>query len=114
MCPESPNPVSFVVDAVCPRSGGLHPVNVNKRLGATLLPNEQCRFMVWAPGAERVTLEVVNPDPRRVCMERDGDGYHTATVPNLGPGARYMYQLGEGSSRPDPASRSQPDGVHAA
>jgi len=47
-------------------------------------------------------------------MERDDSGYHRALVQHVGPGARYTYRLGDKTERPDPASRSQPDGVHVA
>jgi maltooligosyltrehalose trehalohydrolase len=46
-------------------------------------------------------------------MRRDALGYHHALVENTRPSAKYLYQL-DGSRRwPDPASRSQPEGVHA-
>jgi maltooligosyltrehalose trehalohydrolase len=47
-------------------------------------------------------------------MERDSSGYFRAVVDGLEPGARYSYRLDHGDPRPDPASRFQPDGVHAA
>ena len=33
-------------------------------------------------------------------------------IANVAPGARYLFRLENGSDRPDPASRFQPDGVH--
>lgn len=45
-------------------------------------------------------------------MRRDEQGYFTAEVDELAPGALYLYDLGEGGLRPDPASRFQPEGVH--
>ena len=47
-------------------------------------------------------------------MKRDPCGYFRVVVDGLDPGARYSYRLDGGDSRPDPASRFQPDGVHAA
>lgn len=47
-------------------------------------------------------------------MERDASGYFRAVVDGVKPGARYSYRLDGGDARPDPASRFQPDGVHAA
>ncbi len=47
-------------------------------------------------------------------MERDAAGYFRAVVDGIEPGTRYLYRLdGGGDPRPDPASRFQPDGVHA-
>ena len=45
-------------------------------------------------------------------MERDARGYHHVTVDGVAPGTRYMYQLDGEKERPDPVSRSQPEGVH--
>jgi maltooligosyltrehalose trehalohydrolase len=82
------------------------------RLGATYLGDGRCHFSVWAPLVERVTLSLKTPDARGVPMERDARGYHRATVEGVMPGARYMYQLDGEKERPDPVSRSQPEGVH--
>jgi maltooligosyltrehalose trehalohydrolase len=46
-------------------------------------------------------------------MERDSFGYFRAVVDGVEPSHRYLYRLDGGESRPDPASRFQPDGVHA-
>jgi len=45
-------------------------------------------------------------------MARDQDGYYRLLVPEVAPGTRYRYLLNGSKSRPDPASRFQPDGVH--
>jgi len=47
-------------------------------------------------------------------MERDATGYFRADVDGIQLGDRYFYRLDGGDSRPDPASRFQPDGVHKA
>ena len=39
-------------------------------------------------------------------------GYHAAVIDQVRSGSRYVFDLGDGRERPDPASRSQPDGVH--
>jgi maltooligosyltrehalose trehalohydrolase len=49
-----------------------------------------------------------------IVMERDPFGYFSAVVDKVEPGARYWYRLDGGDARPDPTSRLQPDGVHAA
>lgn len=83
-------------------------------LGATLTPDGSCTFCVWANKAQSVTLVLESPEVRRVPMQRTPDGYHTVTVEGVGVGARYRYDLDGRVQRPDPASRSQPDGVHGA
>ena len=44
-------------------------------------------------------------------MAHEHHGYHVATVDGLIPDTRYRFRL-EGGEFPDPASRSQPEGVH--
>jgi maltooligosyltrehalose trehalohydrolase len=45
-------------------------------------------------------------------MQKTPDGYHEVVV-ECGEGTRYFFEV-NGTRRPDPASRHQPDGVHAA
>jgi maltooligosyltrehalose trehalohydrolase len=73
-----------------------------------------CRFRLWAPFAKAVSVEVYSPSCRQVNLLEAGDGYWTGKVEGVEPGARYKYNLGDEHWFPDPASASQPDGVHAA
>jgi maltooligosyltrehalose trehalohydrolase len=45
-------------------------------------------------------------------MEPDDWGNHSAIVERLAPDSLYSYELSDGRSLPDPASRFQPKGVH--
>jgi maltooligosyltrehalose trehalohydrolase len=45
-------------------------------------------------------------------LSQETFGYWKGTVQNISPGTRYQYLLNHTLARPDPASRSQPDGVH--
>ncbi len=45
-------------------------------------------------------------------MESQPFGYWETTVSHIGQGTRYQYVLNKKLKRPDPASRSQPEGVH--
>lgn len=64
-------------------------------------------FRVWAPGHEGVTLVTEGGDH---VLAAEPDGYFSALVPDVEPGTRYRYRLGDGGTLyPDPASRSQPD-----
>jgi maltooligosyltrehalose trehalohydrolase len=56
-----------------------------------------------------VQLHLFEPD-RTLELETGPDGYHT-TICRCGVGTRYRYVL-DGRELADPASRSQPDGVH--
>ncbi len=70
------------------------------------------RFRVWAPERQRVEL-VINPRTSAEThgLERSSDGFHNGYVA-AAAGARYAYLLDGDGPFPDPASRSQPDGVH--
>ena len=83
-----------------------------QRLGATYLGSGRCHFLVWAPTAERVELQIVSSGDRCVPLERVGRGYHRAVVDNVEPGILYRFRLNGQKERPDPASRYQPEGVH--
>jgi len=44
-------------------------------------------------------------------MNAQDGGYYSTFVRGLEPGKRYRYLLNEDRARPDPVSRSQPEGV---
>lgn len=67
------------------------------------------RFHVWAPRLEQLVVRVDGEDHR---MSRVVEGSFTAHVTGARHGSRYQLVLPDGSLRPDPASRWQPDGVH--
>lgn len=79
-------------------------------LGASYGP-QATTFHVWAPGAQQVETHLLDSD-RYITMQRDRAGYFTCHVDGVMPGARYYYRLDGEKERPDPASRSQPEGVH--
>jgi maltooligosyltrehalose trehalohydrolase len=80
-------------------------------LGARL-DGEQCTFRVWAPNAQRVDVRI-SGHAGDTAMTREGDrGYFVATARGVMSGARYRFVIDGDRSYPDPASRSQPDGVH--
>ncbi len=75
-------------------------------------------FAVWAPERERVAVVVDGTDHP---MTRIGEGQHAdrgwwhARVEGAGPGTDYAYRLDDDETPlPDPRSRWQPHGVHAA
>jgi maltooligosyltrehalose trehalohydrolase len=70
-------------------------------------------FRVWAPASTRVDVIIYGPDAEAVHpLDAEADGWFRGVVPGTGAGARYKYRLDEKDAFPDPASRSQPDGVH--
>ncbi|HKO56908.1 MAG TPA: alpha-amylase family glycosyl hydrolase, partial [Thermoanaerobaculia bacterium] len=91
------------------RGEGARTADEGPLLGARLLDAKRTEFRVWAPHRERVELHIVAPREQRVAMTKR-DGYHEAVVES-GEGTRYFFTL-DGTDRPDPASRYQPEGVH--
>ncbi len=81
-------------------------------LGATPLPGGACRFVVWAPRADRVDVLVHGPEARSVSLHPAPRGYFAGEIDGIPPGARYRYRLNGEAEYPDPASRHQPEGVH--
>jgi len=89
------------------------PLQVSSDVGATPLASGRTRFTVWAPRAQQVAVRVTAPDPREpVPMRRRSPGWFSLTLDGAGPGTQYVYLLDGERERPDPASRSLPEGVH--
>lgn len=82
--------------------------------GALYLGNGKTRFRIWAPGASSVQLQIITPSARNLTLAKADDGYHELVVEDVNPGTGYLYSVDGAEPRPDPASRYQPDGVHAA
>lgn len=80
--------------------------------GAWYRPGIGTEFRIWAPLPQQLELELLQPEARRLPLERDEWGYASVVCPDVGPGARYRYRINGESSFPDPASLSQPEGVH--
>lgn len=68
-------------------------------------------FNVWAPKAKHIHLVVQNSGESHKMQPKDF-GYWWLKLENVSPGLRYKYQIDGKESFPDPASLSQPDGVH--
>ncbi|TVM32843.1 malto-oligosyltrehalose trehalohydrolase [Oceanidesulfovibrio marinus] len=92
---------------------------LRRSAGPYRLPGQKARWMfpLWAPRAETVVLELLDPESCGVVMAAHEGGLWTAEVEGLSAGDRYRYRLrhcgeDEWITRPDPASHSQPEGVH--
>ncbi len=88
--------------------------------GCTLMPEGGARFRLWAPSSATATLELWLPDAHAPTMHamRKLQGWHEIDVPDACAGATYRYVVENRDSgalaAPDPASRSNPQGVHEA
>ncbi|MGB6482501.1 MAG: malto-oligosyltrehalose trehalohydrolase [Candidatus Acidiferrales bacterium] len=81
-------------------------------LGANIVADSSCSFLVWAPWAKDVTLQIEGPRPRQIQMNVMEKGYFHCFAPAVPAQTRYFYLLDGSEKRPDPASRYQPEGVH--
>lgn len=59
-------------------------------------------------------LEVTSPNNYSINLEQNALGYWQGIVQNAAPGMRYRFKPDNKAPLPDPASLSQPDGVHGA
>lgn len=85
-----------------------------QHIGSEILSDGRCAFRVWAPAANEVFVDVYHPEPQTLSLERSAGGYWQGLFEGLPAGTRYCYSIDGRILHPDPASRSQPDGVHAA
>ncbi|MCP4650667.1 MAG: malto-oligosyltrehalose trehalohydrolase [PVC group bacterium] len=82
------------------------------KIGAHYIGDRICKFIVWAPFANEVTLKIVLPQELFIPMNKDALGYWSVIVEEINPGTQYLYSLDQSQEKPDPASFYQPDGVH--
>jgi maltooligosyltrehalose trehalohydrolase len=69
-------------------------------------------FRIFAPTHDGVEL-LIEGQGRPRSLNAEGDGFWSALVDGVGPGARYRYRLnGKGDPLPDPTSRFLPEGPH--
>ncbi|HVX38885.1 MAG TPA: malto-oligosyltrehalose trehalohydrolase [Gemmatimonadaceae bacterium] len=82
--------------------------------GARLVDATAVRFSVWAPRARTVHVRLCDGPARgdHPLAAADDRGGREVVVPNAGADADYMILI-DGRPLPDPASRWQPNGVHA-
>jgi maltooligosyltrehalose trehalohydrolase len=89
--------------------------------GTTLLAEGGVRFRLWAPSSPQVELELQaesDGGPRRIVMRAREGGWHEIEVEEAQAGSQYRFIVQTSDAKtlavPDPASRSNPQGVHDA
>ncbi|MFH1837055.1 MAG: malto-oligosyltrehalose trehalohydrolase [Candidatus Omnitrophota bacterium] len=80
--------------------------------GAFYRGGGECEFIVWAPLKEEMTLKLMSSREMCCSMDKKGEGYWYTRIKGIKPGERYVYTADGVTSRPDPASFYQPEGVH--
>ncbi|MEX2565283.1 MAG: malto-oligosyltrehalose trehalohydrolase [Cyclobacteriaceae bacterium] len=86
--------------------------NITKAVGVEKKSDLSYSLTVWAPNAKRVQLKIKG-QANLQDLNKDAYGYWEKTIEGLTAGSRYMFLLDSELLRPDPASRSQPEGVHS-
>ncbi len=82
--------------------------------GAEPTPGGGTRFRLWAPAARQIDLLLEDRETRRETeMTALGDGWFQVDASDAGAGTRYSFRIDGGVIVADPASRSNPDDVHA-
>src|ERR1700761_3110336 len=85
--------------------------NMNRRnIGLNPLANGQVEARLWAPLAKSAALET--EQGRTISLQAMEHGYWHALADAIKPGEKYHFLLDNERKLPDPASLSQPDGVH--
>jgi maltooligosyltrehalose trehalohydrolase len=69
---------------------------------------DKTTFRVWGPEQQLVQVVV---DGKFYSMENDADGYWSVALSDVLPGSKYYFAVDK-KQLPDPASLSQPEGVH--
>jgi maltooligosyltrehalose trehalohydrolase len=82
----------------------------SRRIGVNYTNPDHADVLLWAPLAKNVQL--VLKDGNNIPLEENGFGYWYTSTSDLRPGDRYKFQVNDQDPLPDPASLSQPDGVH--
>ena len=87
-------------------------IDLKKRtIGLHFTEEGKAQLAVWAPLAESVEA-VLPPSSERLPLEREEGGYWILSSERLTEGTKYKLSVDGGDPLPDPASLSQPEGVH--
>ncbi len=84
---------------------------MNKEKVGAIYETGTCLFTVWAPLKSRMELIIESPFRMTLSMEKKEPGYWQTSA-SVEPGARYRFRVDDEGPFPDPASLSQPEGVH--
>lgn len=83
--------------------------------GARLDADGGATFRLWAPGARSIELAIgAGAEPALHAAQATGEGWWQCRLKDAQAGTRYRWRVDGGLLVPDPASRSNPQGPHAA
>ncbi len=75
-----------------------------------LTDEDTCDFVLWAPLAGEASVQIAGGGEFK--MQKEEGGYWSKKLDDIKTGTLYKYRIDGGDSFPDPASLSQPHGVH--
>ena len=85
-------------------------IDVSKRIiGVNFNEHNEAEIIVWSPTAEQIAIVF---DDEQIKLSKEDFGYWYARTNKIKPGTRYKFLLNNRDQYPDPASLSQPNGVH--
>jgi maltooligosyltrehalose trehalohydrolase len=84
---------------------------LKRNIGLNFNDNGECELVVWSPESDSVHLHV---NDKKIKLNKNDLGYWCLKSNEVKPGTRYKIVLNDEKEFPDPASLSQPDGVHGA
>lgn len=82
----------------------------NRSIGINFTEGQPASVRVWAPDAKEVTL-FLSESEKQIQLDQSVHGYWTLSTNEIHPGDLYFFLL-DGKQYADPASLSQPQGVH--
>ncbi|MBC5772655.1 malto-oligosyltrehalose trehalohydrolase [Pontibacter sp. KCTC 32443] len=89
-------------------------MGITREIGAHYVQEKGTTFTFWAPDAEQAEVVLHVNSKQTIPLQREAFGYWVGLAEDAKPGTRYTFKLDNDKEFPDPASQSQPDGVHEA
>src|SRR2546421_12277493 len=83
---------------------------MKRRHGINFWNDGTVEVMLWAPLAETVEVQIAGN--KKFSLSRQDIGCWSITTRDIKPGDLYKFILNSEKEIPDPASMSQPEGVH--
>src|SRR3982750_1736899 len=82
---------------------------MNRSIGVSFNEKKEAEIIVWSPEAKSVEISF---DNKKLPLKKTDEGYWEVLSTDIRPGTLYKFVIDGRNEFPDPASLSQPDGVH--
>ncbi|MPR37270.1 malto-oligosyltrehalose trehalohydrolase [Salmonirosea aquatica] len=82
-----------------------------RTLGVNFSDEGTASIVLWAPKSSSASV-LIEAKQRTITLEKKEYGYWSLETEEVKPGDEYLFVLDDGKEFPDPASLSQPGGVH--